>query len=80
MLEIDVVALALPVACARLEAADRAYEVVKTAPSGSGSRQLQLDEAALYVIRQTVDSKGVYQLVVAAKMAKHGQNTAVSPN
>ena len=76
---IDVVALALPVAVKQLEQAAAPYRVLKTSPV-TGNRQPQLDEAALYVIRQTVDSNGVYQLLVAAKMAKHGQGTAVSPD
>ena len=78
MLDLDVASLSLNKALDRLTAANLKYNVVIARPSGS--RLPLLDETELYVIRQTVDSNGVQQLVAAAKMAKHGQDMPVSPN
>lgn len=74
----DVVALALSKAIEIFSAAGVSYNVSRTLPSGS--RLPRLDEAELYVIRQSVDGNGVQQIVTAAKMAKHGQDMPASPN
>jgi len=64
---IDTVAQCLSVVRPELEQSNIKYNISLTRPTRDVSN---LDEESLYVIRQQVDSEGIYQLVVAAKMKK----------
>lgn len=61
----DSVAQSLEVVQKQLEHANLKYKITMTRPTRNLSN---LDEDLLCVIRQQVDTDGVYHLVVAAKM------------
>lgn len=64
---VDTIARCLSVVIPELEQSNIKYNISLTRPTRDVSK---LDEESLYVIRQQIDSEGIYQLVVAAKMKK----------
>jgi len=64
---IDAVAQSLCSVKKQLDEVDAKYIITTTRPTRQVS---SLEEDSFYVIRQQIDSDGVYQLVVAAKMGK----------
>ena len=63
----DSVAQELAVVQKQLAEGNSKYSITKTSPTRDLSK---LDEELLYVIRQQVDTDGIYHLVTAAKMKK----------
>lgn len=63
----DTVGLPLASAVAEFSSRQLPYSVTTTAPS---RKTASLDEGQRYVIRQVLDTAGVYRLTVAAKMVK----------
>jgi hypothetical protein len=64
---VDAVAQCLSAVKKQLDQVKIPYKIAISRPNRNLSN---LDEECLYVIRQQVDSDGVYHLVAAAKMAK----------
>jgi len=64
---VDTVAHCLVVAKEQLDEVNVKYIISMTRPTRNLSN---LDENYLYVIRQRIDTDGVYHLIVAAKMGK----------
>lgn len=63
----DSVAQSLAVIQKQLEHANLKYKITMTRPTRNVAN---LDESNLCVIRQQVDTDGIYHLVVAAKMGR----------
>ncbi|MDR3563769.1 MAG: hypothetical protein P4N59_20365 [Negativicutes bacterium] len=63
----DMTAFPLTTAVAQFEAQKLQYKVTVTSPSRTS---FALRQDSLYVIRQTLGSDGIYQLMAAAKMDK----------
>ena len=64
---VDTVAQCLSAAKEQLEEVNAKYIISMTSPTRHLSN---LDEDCLYVIRQQIDTDGVYHLIAAAKMEK----------
>lgn len=64
---VDTVAQCLSAVKEQLDKVNAKYMVSITSPTRNLSR---LDEDCLYVIRQQIDTDGVYHLIAAAKMGK----------
>jgi len=64
---VDTVAQSLSVVKEQFDKDKVKYMISRTRPTRNMSN---LDEECLYVIRQQIDTDGVYHLIVAAKMVK----------
>ena len=64
---VDTVAQSLSVVKEQFDKDKVKYIISRTRPTRNMSN---LDEECLYVIRQQIDTDGVYHLIVAAKMVK----------
>jgi len=64
---VDTVAQCISAAKEQLNEVNAKYVISMTRPTRNLSN---LDEERLYVIRQQIDTDGIYHLIVAAKMGK----------
>ena len=64
---VDTVAQCLSTVKEQLDKINAKYIISMTSPTRNLA---ELDEDCLYVIRQQIDTDGVYHLIAAAKMAK----------
>lgn len=69
----DTVGMPLASAAAEFSLRQLPYTVIVTAPDRKAD---SLDREQMYVIRQTLDTTGVYHLTVAAKMVRGARSSS----